>query len=46
MNLTMNTYLEYLKNAYDQVVAQTIQDESLPVLAEMENKNFYTSRIN
>lgn len=38
-------YSDYLRLAFDKVVQESLRDESLRVLADMENKNFYFSRL-
>ena len=41
----METYYEYVKKAFEVIVATSFEDESLTILKEMENKNFYFARL-
>jgi len=41
----MDTYSQYLQRAFDSVIEASLEDESLNVLKELDNKTFYTSRI-
>lgn len=41
----IDTYSEYLQRAFDSVIEASLEDESLNVLKELDNKTFYTSRI-
>lgn len=43
--MSMDAYYQYLQRAFEAVLVTSLEDESLTLLKEMENKNYYFARL-